>query len=213
MANDIKVIANRSEIVAIADAVRNKTGITNEMTLSGIVGGIGSIRSNPTLQSKSATPSTVLQTITPDSGYDGLSSVTVDAIPSSYVQPTKTGRVTTNATYNVREYKSLTVDVPSSGSSLPTSTISGFGSAVGGTWYYIDANGQGQQYKATDWPTVKAIKGSYIIADFAYAASGFYLDGFELVHAYGPVVTTVEDGAQNYVIILKITGDNPTAMI
>lgn len=171
------------------------------------------VKVNTELQSKSATPSTSAQTITPDSGYDGLSKVTVDAIPSSYVQPTKTGTVTKNATYNVREYKSLTVNVASSGSSLPTSTIKGFGSAVGGTWYYIDANGQGQHLDGTDWATVKAIKGSYIIADFSYAADGLYLDGFELVHAYGPVLTTVNDGVQNYVIILKITGDNPTAMI
>ena len=99
------------------------------------------------------------------------------------------------------------------GGGLKTSTISGLGSAVGGTVYYIDANGQGQQYEATEWPTFKAIKGSYIIVDFAYAADGFYLDGFELVAGYGPFATSANDGANNYVVILKITGDNPIAMI
>ena len=38
--------------------------------------------SAPTLQSKTATPSTSQQIITPDSGYDGLSQITVEAMPS-----------------------------------------------------------------------------------------------------------------------------------
>ena len=170
--------------------------------------GTGKVSITP--ETKTVTPTKSTQNITPTAGKV-LSKVTVNAIPDSYVQPTKTGVAKANGTYNVREYVTLSVNVASSGSSLPTSTISDFGSAIGGTWYYIDANGQGQQYKATDWPTVKAIKGSYIIADFAFAASGLGMDGFELVHAYGPVLTTA--GEDFYVVILKITGDNPTAML
>lgn len=48
-------------------------------TVSGVAGG-----GNYTLQSKTATPTKKQQNITPDSGYYGLSDVTVGAIPEAY---------------------------------------------------------------------------------------------------------------------------------
>ena len=62
------------------------------------------------LQEKTATAN---GEVTPDSGYDGLSKVTVDVpIPDGYIVPKGEKEITKNGTHDVTEFASVNIEVP-----------------------------------------------------------------------------------------------------
>jgi surface protein len=69
----------------------------------------------PSLQSKVVTPTKSSQSVTPDNEYDGLSDVVINPIPEEYIIPSGELKVTENNTYDVTEYKTVSVDVPEGG--------------------------------------------------------------------------------------------------
>lgn len=74
------------------------------------------------LQSKAVTPNSTTQTIESDDGYNGLSVVTVNPIPSEYVIPVGTKTITHNGTEDVSQYASVTVNVQAEEVNLQSKT-------------------------------------------------------------------------------------------
>ena len=178
-------------------------------TVSGVKGG-----GNYNLQSKSVTPTKSQQNITPDSGYFGLSDVTVEAIPSNYQDVSSTtvtasdvltGKVFTDATGKV-----TTGTMSNNGAvtkTLDTTTTS----------YTVPKgyhNGSGKVSITTETKTATPTKSSQTIS----ATSGKVLSSVTVNAIPSDYITTTDataeagnilDGKTAYVKGVKITGSMP----
>ena len=100
MTNTDKIQANNAELrecIEIAETLPERGGGT------------------VTLQEKTVTPTKSQQEVNPDSGFGGLSKVTVEPIPENFIEPSGTKEITENGTHDVREFESVNVAVASSG--------------------------------------------------------------------------------------------------
>ena len=128
-----KVLVNETNLTNIANAIRGKNGASTKYKPNEMATAISNIKTTPTLQSKTATPSTSSQTIKPDTGYDGLSQVTVNAMTTATqatpsISVSTSGLITASATqtagYVSAGTKSATKQLTTKGATTYTPTTS-----------------------------------------------------------------------------------------
>lgn len=108
------------------------SGYTAHNSLGEAIVGTASGGGGGQYQSKTVTPTTSLQTITADAGYDALSSVTVNAMPAGSAS-TPTTSITANPTIGISNSGLITANVSGSTSITPTISAGYISSGTAGT--------------------------------------------------------------------------------
>lgn len=139
-------MALTNKLSAIGDAIRDKTGTADLLKLDDMPNAIASITSGaePKLKRVTINATTSYQTVKPDGDYDGFSRIEVNPVTSSIdenikstniregvsilgvvgtveegISPTGTVEITNNGTYDIAQYETATVQVPSGGKCAP----------------------------------------------------------------------------------------------
>lgn len=149
-----------------------------------------SVNVQPDLQAKSVTPSESSQVVTPDSGYDGLSQVTVGAIPSEYVVPSGSTEITENGTHDVSGYASAVVDVPSGWTKVAETSYSisttGTSAATHATW----STGHSELWTANKWIYVRIRDTAGKQDGYFYGSDQFFYNATLANGSSGTSITT-----------------------
>lgn len=110
-----KIVSSTGEVVDGTFTIENELTTQDDLITQIQTALQNKASAEPVLQDKTVTPTESSQTVVPDSGYDGLSAVTVNPIPSEYIMPSGTKEITSNGTHDVTEYASVSVSVASGG--------------------------------------------------------------------------------------------------
>lgn len=157
----------------IADAIRTDTGTTDTYEPENMAAGVHSAynkgfsdgagqTASIVLQSKQVTPSAVLQQITADSGYDGLSEVDVAAIPADYLIPSGVKNVTENGSYDITKFASVLVSVAPTEAAVFCKIISAAEAVTAGNITLIT-----DEWIASNYTNSKFFCGFQLISDTA----------------------------------------------
>lgn len=95
MPTKTKVVVTKSKLDTLANTIATKATITLPETIDNLTTAVASIRlyEEPNLQNKSVEPQQTSQTVTADSGYTGLGTVTVGPLPYDLSNDTVTASV------------------------------------------------------------------------------------------------------------------------
>lgn len=155
---------------------------------------------DPILQEKSITPSESAQNVTPDSGYDGLSKVTVGAIQTETKTVTSNGTVTPSAG---KYLKQVTVNVPTSGIDTSDATATASDIAKNKTAYVNGGKVNGAL------PDYLSDEGATFAANYTQVSD--YNDSMFLCRGSNSGDKILRDGAYANVYVRKNVFGNATA--
>ena len=200
-----QVLITDTKLDTLAQHIASKAEVSLPLTIDQMVTTVDGIEvggaAAPRLQSKNATPSASAQTITYDTGYDGLSSVSISAVSSTTLNVSANGTYTAN---NGTFYSTVNVAIDDSEVLLQTKSVTPSNIPVSVTpdsGYHglssVTVNAIPSQYadvSDTTATTADVLEGKTFISSDGRARTGLLVVSSYLVGSSAPSNSTGNDG-------------------